>query len=128
VLAVALLLAGAAPAAAAPFRATLRAPDHTPHAGAKDWKITVTARSNAGAPLQATASYAFLLAGKVVSRQYPNPGSTKAGSKPYAFRGSFSDAILWPSAAAHAKLTFRVVVTVAGKGTVNLDWPVVVQS
>jgi len=118
------LLCAAASASGAAFRATLDAPNHSPKAGGKNWKITVTARSNAGKPLRATARYEFFFNGQRVSTQYPNPGHTKGGTKPYAFRGRYRDTILWPPQAVGHPLTFRVVVSVPGKGSVNLDWKV----
>jgi hypothetical protein len=116
------LAAGSAQAAS--FTAHLKAPNHTPKAGAKDWRITVTARSKSGKPLHATALYHFVYGGQVVSTQYPNPGHPVGGKKPYAFTGRYSDTILWPPRAGGVSLTFRVVVTVAGQGSINLDWAV----
>jgi len=114
----------AAPASAANFVATLKAPNHTPKAGAKDWRITVTARTRAGTPLRATATYKFLFNGQVVSTQYPAPGHSKGGKRPYHFRGKYRDTILWPARAAGYPLTFRVVVSTKRRGTINLDWKV----
>lgn len=121
------VLIGATPASAAAFKATLDAPNHTPKGGAKNWKITVTAKSNAGKALRAAATYEFLFNGQKVSTQYPNPGHTEGGTRPYRFTGRYSDTILWPKRAAGYPLTLRVVVSVAGKGHVNLDWKVRVQ-
>jgi hypothetical protein len=118
------LLLAAGSASAAAFKATLHAPNHSPKAGGKNWKITVTAKSNSGKALRATSRYEFFFNGQRVSTQYPNPGHPKGGSKPYAFRGSYKDTILWPPPAVGHSLTFRVVVSVAGKGSVNLDWKV----
>ena len=117
-----LLVAGSASAAA--FKATLHAPNHSPKAGGKNWKIKVTAKSNSGKPLRATARYEFYFNGQRVSTQYPNPGHAKGGKKPYRFKGSYRDTILWPPPAVGHPLTFRVVVSVPGKGSVNLDWKV----
>lgn len=122
--AVAALLIVAGPASAAAFKATLKAPNHSPKAGGKNWHITVTARSNTGRALRATAYYEFLYDGQKVSTQYPNPGHPTGGKRPYSFRGSYRDTILWPARAAGYELTFRVVVAVAGKGRQNLDWKV----
>ena len=118
------LLVPAASASAAAFKATLDAPNHSPKAGGKNWDITVTAKSNSGKRLLATARYEFYFDGQKVSTQYPNPGHTKGGTKPYRFTGSYKDTILWPPTAVGHPLTFRVVVSVAGKGSVNLDWKV----
>jgi hypothetical protein len=118
------LLLAAGSASAAAFKATLHAPNHSPKAAGKNWKITVTAKSNSGKPLRATARYEFYFNGQRVSTQYPNPGHSKGGTKPYRFRGSYKDTILWPPQAVGHALTFRVVVSVAGKGSVKLDWKV----
>jgi hypothetical protein len=118
------LLLPAAPASAAAFKATLDAPNHSPKGGGKNWDITVTAKSNAGKALRATARYEFYFNGQRVSTQYPNPGHPKGGTKPYSFTGRYTDTILWPPTAVGHALTFRVVVSVAGKGSVNLDWKV----
>jgi hypothetical protein len=131
--ATALLAASApAPAAAAPFKATLTAPTHRPKANAL-WRITVTARSNSGKSLRATADYQFLLHGQVVSRAHPSPNAdprsacAKAGNcrhSPWPFRGRFRDTLVWPARSAGIDLTFRVVVKVKGLGTRNLDYSV----
>ncbi len=118
------LLAFAAPASAASFVARLQAPDHSPKAGAKNWRITVSARTRSGKPLRATAVYKFLYGGQVVSTQYPRPGHATGGTRPYAFTGRYRDTILWPARAAGYRLTFRVVVAVKGRGHVNLNWAV----
>lgn len=124
--AVAMLALPAASAPAAQFVAHLHAPNHRPKAGAKNWRITVTARTPSGRKLHAKAVYKFLFHGRVVSTQYPNPGHSKGGKRPYSFTGRYSDTILWPRRAVGIPLTFRVVVTVRGKGSVNLNWNVVV--
>lgn len=119
---VAAIALAAAPATAAPFDVKLHAPNHHPKAGAKNWRITVTARTASGKPLRATAVYHFLYNGTVVATRYPNPGKGRRPARPYPFRGRYSDTILWPKRAAGYRLTFRVAVTVRGKGTVNRDW------
>jgi hypothetical protein len=128
-----LLLALAGPAAAAaPFKATLKAPTHNPKANAL-WRITVTARSNSGKALRATADYQFLLRGQVVARSHPSPNAdprsacAKAGNcrhAPWPFRGRYRDTLIWPARSAGIDLTFRVVVKVKGLGTRNLDYSV----
>ncbi len=125
--AAAALLVPAASASAAAFKATLHAPNHRPKGGAKNWDITVTARSSSGRALRATTVYEFLYDGQKVSTQYPNPGHPTGGTHPYAFTGRYKDTILWPARAAGYALTFRVVVSVRGKGHQNLDWKVRVQ-
>jgi hypothetical protein len=130
---IAALLVPAASAQAAPFAATLKAPTHKPKAGAL-WPITVTARTSSGKALRATATYQFIFNGSVVATRYPSP-SASATSKcskegtcrktPYPFRGRLHDpTFTWPARAVGIDLTFRVIVTVAGKGRVNLDYKV----
>lgn len=118
------LLLPAAPASAAALHATLKAPNHHPKAGTTSWRITVTATSPDGAPLRARAVYEFLYAGQVVSTQNPWPGHATGGRQPFHFRGRYRDTILWPARAVGYPLTFRVVVSVPGRGSVNLDWAV----
>jgi hypothetical protein len=130
---VAVLLAFAAPAQAAPFVATLTAPTHRPKAD-RLWPITVTARTSSGKALRATATYQFVYNGSVVATRYPSPHAdpkskcSKAGTcrkSPYPFRGRLRDGTFtWPARAVGANLTFRVVVVVKGKGRVNLDYAV----
>src|ERR671936_1200145 len=131
--AIAALLATASTAQAAPFAATLKAPTHRPKAG-KLWPITVTARSNSGKALRATATYQFVFNGSVVATRYPSPNAdpkskcSREGTcrkTPYPFRGRLRDGTFtWPARAVGIDLTFRVVVVVKGKGRVNLDYKV----
>jgi hypothetical protein len=120
------LLASAAlavPAVAAPtFKATLKTPKTQPKVG-KLWDITVTAKSNAGRPLRASAYYQFVFNGQVVSTQYPAPGTKGVGIRysPLKFTGQFSDQLLFPARSAGIPLTLRVVVTSTGHGTVKLN-------
>jgi hypothetical protein len=70
----------------------------------------------------------------VVATRYPSPHAdprskcSKAGTcrhSPYPFRGGFRDGTFtWPARSVGVALTFRVVVIVKGKGTVNLDYAV----
>jgi hypothetical protein len=120
--ALALAAGSPAPASAAGFAATLRAPTHHPRANT-NWWITVTARTFSGRALRASAFYQFLYQGQVVSTQYPAPrGGTR--HSPWVFTGRFRDAVIWPRRSAGLALTFRVVVRVRGRGTVNLDYRV----
>jgi hypothetical protein len=132
----ALLLALAASASAAPFVATFHAPNHSPKAG-KKWPVTVTARTNSGRKLHATAYYQFLYNGQVVCTQYPDPGHPNNSTRckpgrrhsPYPFFGRLYDpTFIWPRTAIGAPLTLRTVVTVKGLGKVNLNWSVKVHS
>jgi hypothetical protein len=114
--------APAAPAAAAGFVARLHAPTHHPRAD-RDWVVSVSARTPSGRALRATAFYEFLFDKQVVSTQYPDPHGPPH-QRPWAFTGRFSDAVVWPRRAVGIPLTFRVVVRVRGRGTVNLDYRV----
>ena len=116
------LLVASAPASAARFVATLKAPTHHPRAD-RAWTITVTCRSRSGRPLRATATYQFLSGGQVVATRYPSPHAPERHT-PFPFRGSFRDPVLWPKRSIGVPLTFRVVVAVKGKGKVNLDYAV----
>jgi hypothetical protein len=130
---IAVVLMSAAPAQAAPFVATLKAPTHRPKAD-RLWPITVTARTSSGKALRATATYQFVYNGSVVATRYPSPHAdpksacSKAGTcrkSPYPFRGRLRDGTFtWPARAAGVDLTFRVVVVVKGRGRVNLDYAV----
>jgi hypothetical protein len=131
--AIAALLLPATGAQAAPFAATLKAPTHSPKAG-KLWPITVTARTSSGKALRATATYQFVFNGSVVATRYPSPkapASSKCSKEgtcrksPYPFIGRLHDPTFqWPARAVGIDLTFRVVVSVKGKGKVNLDYKV----
>ncbi len=123
----------AAPAAAAPCVAKLSVPGHHPKAGAR-WPVTVTCRTRSGKAVRATAAYQFLFNGQVVGRSYPSPHAdpnsacSKAGTcrkTPYPFNGRMRDGTFtWPRRSVGIRLTFRVVVRVKGKGSVNLDYAV----
>ena len=130
---IALLLFAAAPAQAAPFVATLKAPTHRPKAN-RLWPITVTARTRSGKALRATATYQFVYNRSVVATRYPSPKAnpeskcSKAGTcrkSPYPFTGRLRDGTFtWPTRAVGIDLTFQVVVVVKGKGRVNLHYAV----
>jgi hypothetical protein len=116
-------------ALAAAFVATLKAPNHHPTAG-KLWYITVTAKSNSGRALRATAYYEYYYNGQKVATRNPSPWDPKdqsGGPRPYSFKGSYRDGILWPKRSVGIPLTFRVVVKVKGLGTRRMDWKVVVR-
>jgi len=115
-------LAAPTVAATPPFKATLKTPKTQPKVG-KLWDITVTAKSNSGKPLKASAFYQFVFNGQVVSTQYPAPGTKGVGIRhsPWKFTGHFSDQLLFPARSAGIPLTLRVVVTSTGHGTVKLN-------
>ena len=116
-------------AGAASFVATLKAPNHHPAAG-KLWNISVTAKSNSGRALRATAYYEYWFKGQKVASRNPSPSDPNdqsGGPRPYSFKGSYRDGILWPKRSVGIPLTFRVVVKVKGLGMRKLDWKVVVR-
>jgi hypothetical protein len=116
-------------AGAAGFVARLNAPNHHPTAG-KLWYITVSARTASGKPLKATAFYEYYYNGQKVATRNPspsNPNDESGGPRPYAFKGSYRDGVLWPKRSVGIPLTFRVVVKVNGMGTRKMDWKVVVR-
>ena len=119
--AMALVAGSAAPATAASFVATLKAPTHHPRANA-NWWITVSARTSSGRPLRASAFYEFMYQGQVVSTQYPSPRTGATRHAPWTFSGSFRDAVQWPRRSVGVPLTFRVVIRVTGRGQVNVDY------
>jgi hypothetical protein len=135
-LALAALLAPASSAADKPCVATLKAPGHHPKYDTL-WPIVVTCRTKSGKPVRATATYQFINDGQVVATRYPSPKAdpksacSKKGTcrkSPYPFKGRFRDGtFIWPRMAVGFPLTLRVVVAVKGKGTVNLDYDVVVR-
>jgi hypothetical protein len=123
------LLVPAGSASAAGFVAHLSAPTHHPLAN-KLWHIKVTATTSSGKALKATASYQFIYAGQVVARRNPSPKSPcdeNGAKRPLTFTGKYSDDILWPPRSIGIPLTFRVVVSVKGRGTKKLDYKVVVR-
>lgn len=120
--AVAAAALAAAPAAdAASWVMRLHTPPTQPRVN-KGWKITVSAHTRSGRPLRARAYYKFLYQGQVVSTQYPSPGKPAGtADRPYRFRGSYSDRLLFPPQSRGIRLTLRVIVTVAGRGTQHRD-------
>jgi hypothetical protein len=106
---------------AASFKATLTTPHGQPRAG-HNYVITITARTNSGRPLKATAYYEFMFQNQVMSTQYPSPGQ-KPGTRhsPWSFTGRYTDELQFPARAVGIPLTLRVVVSARGHGTINLD-------
>ena len=120
------LLIGAASAQA--FVAKLAAPGHHPTAG-KRWVITVSARRSNGGPVHASSYYQFVFNGQVVATRYPTPNNPRRGhrNKPWKFRGSYRDSIIWPKRAVGQPLVFRVVVHQRHGGTKRLNYAVTVR-
>jgi hypothetical protein len=108
---VAALLALPASASAAPFKAVLHAPDHTPTVNAK-WRITVDVTRGAQ-KLSGSVRYEFLYAGQVVSHQ---SGHKFSG-------GVYRDALQFPATAVGMRLTLDTIVKTK-YGTVKLPWTV----
>lgn len=105
------LLALPASALAAPFKAVLHAPNHTPKANTK-WKITVDV-TRGRAKLSGSVKYQFVFDGAVVGRQ---PGHSFTG-------GVYHDGLVFPASAVGMKLTLRTIVKTK-YGTVTLPWTV----
>ena len=130
------LVPGGAAGAAKPCVATIKAPGHRPKAN-RLWPVTVTCRTPSGKPVKATATYQFVYQGQVVATRYPSPKAdpkspcSRAGTcrhSPYPFKGRMRDGtFIWPRRSVGFPLTLRVVVTVAHKGSLNLDYAVKVR-
>jgi hypothetical protein len=105
------LLALPATASAAPFKAVLHAPNHTPKVNT-NWPITVDV-TRGTAKLSGSVKYEFLFAGQVVGRQ---PGHSFTG-------GVYRDSLRFPSSAVGMKLTLETIVKTK-YGTVKLPWTV----
>lgn len=124
------LFAVAAPSAsAAGLVVHLKAPNHHPKAG-KLWYITVSARTTTGRAVKAVAWYEFYYNGQKVAQRNPSPNNPRdenGGPRPWAFKGSYRDGILWPKRSVGIPLTFRVVVKAKGYGVKSANWKVVVR-
>ena len=108
------LLALPASASAAPFKAVLHAPNHTPKVNTK-WKITVDV-TRGPTKLSGSVRYEFVFAGAVVGKQ---PGHRFTG-------GVYRDALVFPASAVGMKLTLLTIVKTK-YGTVKLPWAVMTQ-
>jgi hypothetical protein len=98
-------------ASAAPFKAVLHAPNHTPTANV-NWPITVTVTRDS-VKLNGSVRYEFISEGKVVAHR---PG--------HSFKhGRYFDTLVFPSEAVGYSLTLRVLVSTK-YGTVGLNWAV----
>jgi hypothetical protein len=93
-------------AAAAPFKAVLTAPTHTPKANAK-WYYTIRATRN-GKPIRATVTVQIVDSfGGVHAVQYDD---TKQNILRRPFRGVFRDYIQFPPESRGFRLTVRATV------------------
>jgi hypothetical protein len=104
-----------APAAVAPFKATLSAGTHTPKVNTR-WPYAVRVVDAKGKPLAARISVAVV-----------DPLGTAHPTEYYAskklvtnipFKGVFRDAVRWPPESRGFPLTFRVTVKVASRSVV----------
>jgi hypothetical protein len=106
-LAAALALVLASPALArVGFRASLRAPTHTPSVG-KGWTYVVTARYPSGQPASATVVARVLDRGKVIDTIGWN-----------GFKGRFRDTYRWPDSDRGRSLVFQARVIGPGGSTI----------
>lgn len=113
-------------ASAQAFVAKLEANGHHPKAG-KTWPIKVSAHRDNGKPMRASAFYQFVFQGQVVrtcaARPHGNHHKCVQG-KPYKFRGSYKDKLIWPKKSVGVPLTLRVVVHGRHAGTKKLNYKV----
>jgi hypothetical protein len=104
--------------AAPPFRATLRAPTHTPRTSAK-WFYVVRATSG-GRPVTATITSQIVdPIGGVHAVEF---GDTHRLIRNRPFRGVFRDFVRFPPETQGITLKFRVIVRRAGAGRVLTYW------
>jgi hypothetical protein len=97
--------------AAAPFRAVLGAPTHTPRVNAK-WRYTVRASDLRGSPIRATITVEVIDPfGGVHPAQYDNTNKNIV-NRP--FTGVFRDYNQFPPESRGLKLTLRVIVRAEG--------------
>ena len=113
-------------ASAQAFTAKLKASGHRPEAG-KPWPIKVSATKN-GKGIRASAFYQFLFQGQVVKTCAARPHARNhrkcPHGKPYQFKGSYRDILIFPKRAVGVPLTFRVVVNAKRGGTKKVSYPV----
>lgn len=102
---------------AAPVRGRLVGQDHAPTVG-RSWHYTVTVTDDAGHPLSGSVEILFVFAGQVVGHDTPT-------SHPVS-NGRWQDALRFPAAAAGRPLNVRAVVHTS-RGSITLDWPIVVR-
>jgi len=111
----ALVLAPAA--AAAPFKATLTAPTHTPKVNAKLY-YTIHASRN-GKPIRATVTVQIVDSfGGVHAAQFDNTTKNIVNK---LFSGTFRDYVQLPPESRGFKVTLRAIVRAAG-GRITLAW------
>jgi hypothetical protein len=102
---------------AAPFKATLHAPTHRPHANAP-WPISITVTDLQGRPARARLTMRFLFAGIPVGKVDNGRVYTFVGT----WREKRGQEIRFPPAARGQRLTFEALVTVRGRTTKLRYW------
>lgn len=117
-LATGLAVAPLAAGAAAPFRATLTAPGHTPKVATK-WYYVIHATDLHGRPIAARLTMQIKdPTGQVHAVQY---GPTKKNITNWPIKGRFRDYIIWPKDSVLASviggLQLRAIVTAGGRRT-----------
>ncbi len=118
VLAAFALLVPSAPAAP-PFKATLKAPTHTPKTNVK-WFYEVRVTDLAGKPIRAKVTMQVVdTFGGVHPVEF---GPTTQQIVNHPFTGVFRDYAIWPLESAGFKLTFRAIVTAKGATTTVSYW------
>ena len=104
-------------AAAAPFKATLTAPTHTPKVNAKLY-YTIHASRN-GKPIRATVTVQIVDSfGGVHAAQFDNTTKNIVNK---LFSGTFRDYVQLPLESRSFKVTLRAIVRAAG-GRITLAW------
>jgi hypothetical protein len=94
---------------AAPFKATLQAPTHTPRVN-KPWVIMIRATDLRGRPIRARVTMRFLVAGITVGKVDEGRAYTFVGT----WREKKGDEIKFPPEAHGHRLTFQALVTARG--------------
>lgn len=101
---------------AAPFRATLQAPTHTPRVN-KPWVITIRATDLRGHPIRARLTMRFLFGGIPVGKVDRGRVYTFVGT----WREKKGDEIKFPPESRGHRLTFQALVT-ARRHTIKLNY------
>ena len=116
----ALALAGPAGAAGPTFRATFKAPTHTPKVDA-NWRYEVRATDLHGKPIRATLTAQIL---DPFGGVHPVEFDCCLGKNivNHPFTGVFRDKAEFPAASRGFKLTFRVTVKARGRTIVLTYW------
>jgi hypothetical protein len=100
----------------APFKATLKAPTHTPRVNTP-WVITIRATDLLGRPIRARLTMRFLFAGVPVGKVDNGRVYTFVGR----WREKKGEEIKFPTASRGQRLTFQALVT-ARRHTIKLNY------